>query len=58
MTDVNQGGEKLVIERRTGRDRRIGKLDDKFQHSVSIGFFLDMRKGDRRKRLVDTISLN
>jgi len=42
--------DRFEIERRSGRDRRTGRLDDKFRHSVSVGFFLDMRKGERRSR--------
>ena len=59
---VTQEGEeekKFVIERRTGKDRRTGKLDQKFQHSVSSGFFIDMRKGERRKKgTPDPVSFN
>ena len=51
--------KKFMMDRRSGRERRTGRLDDKFKHSVSIGFFLDMRKNDRRRReLEDQISLN
>jgi len=49
MSDMGDVDKRIVIERRIGIDRRTGKLDDKFQRSVAIGFFLDMRRGDRRK---------
>lgn len=41
--------DKYKIERRQGSDRRNGKLDEKYRYSVEAGFFLDMRRGDRRK---------
>ena len=52
--------DKSSLERRSGTDRRTGKLDEKYQHSVRAGFFLDMRKGSRRKFALDEslISLN
>ena len=59
MTQEGEEKKKFVIERRTNKDRRTGKLDQKFKHSVSTGFFLDMRKGERRKKTEpDLISFN
>ena len=47
------------FERRAGKDRRTGQFDEKYRHSVQAGFFLDMRKGNRRKDIEDNlISLN
>ena len=48
------------LERRLGKDRRNGKLDKKYRYSVDAGFFLDMRRGDRRKSIAEEslISLN
>lgn len=52
--------EEFPVERRTGKDRRTGKLDEKYRYSVQAGFFLDMRRGERRRGLIDDplISLN
>ena len=48
------------IERRRGSDRRDGKLDEKYRYSVEAGFFLDMRRGERRRMLPEDslVSLN
>ena len=48
------------VERREGKDRRDGKLDEKYRYSVEAGFFLDMRRGERRKSIPEEslISLN
>jgi hypothetical protein len=35
--------------RRAGKDRRKGDLDDLFKKAVSSGAFEDRRKSDRRK---------
>ena len=42
------------------RDRRDGKLDDKYRYSVQSGYFIDLRRGQRRKSLSEDpiISLN
>lgn len=52
--------EKARLERRRGSDRRSGKLDEKYRYSVEAGFFLDMRRGERRKTIPEDtlISLN
>ncbi len=57
--DHKEDKKDLNIERRSGKDRRTGKLDEKYKYSVQAGFFLDMRKGDRRKKEEESfISLN
>ena len=51
---------QFQIERRVGKERRDGTLDEKYNYSVQAGFFLDMRRGERRKSLSEDplISLN
>jgi len=52
--------EKHHLERRQSGNRRTGKLDKKYHYSVEAGFFLDMRRGERRKLIPKEtlISLN
>ena len=58
MTD-KKSNERDPIERRRGQERRTGELNDKFQRSITAGFFLDMRKGERRKDSIEEkISFN
>lgn len=47
MTKDMEG--KPTQERRTGKDRRSGRLNELFAHAVAIGFFKDTRKAQRRK---------
>ena len=59
MPEKSEENKMIVNERRTGKDRRTGKLNDKFKYSVEMGFFLDTRKGERRKKSQEqVISLN
>ena len=59
MAQEGEDQKKFVDDRRSGKDRRTGKMDEKFKHAVSIGFFLELRKSDRRKNSdPDLFSLN
>lgn len=58
MSEHNNEVKIIKVERRTGRDRRTGKLDEKFKQSVDAGFFVDMRKGERRKKPENIVSYN
>ena len=59
MPEKSGESKKIVNERRMENDRRTGKLDGKFNYSVEMGFFLDARKSERRKKSQDhIISLN
>jgi len=54
-SEKREENKKIVMDRRNGKERRTGKLADKFKYSVEIGFFLDARKGERRKKSDDHI---
>ena len=60
MENRKEGDKDLNIERRSGKDRRTGELDQKYKYSVQAGFFLDMRKGNRRRNITEEslISMN
>ena len=60
MAEKKKDDGDLSLERRSGSERRTGKLDEKYKYSVQAGFFLDLRKGERRKKIAEenVISLN
>jgi hypothetical protein len=54
MDDLNAAynstsGSEPTPERRAGVDRRVGTHDELFKYAVMAGFFVDMRKNNRRK---------
>ncbi len=48
MTEQSPNTVTAVEERRVKTDRRSHKHDELFQHAVTEGYFLELRKGERR----------
>lgn len=48
MTEQSQDAATAVQERRSRSDRRSHKHDELFTYAVSAGYFLELRKGERR----------
>lgn len=52
MTELIQEGA-VALNRRTGTDRRTHKHDELFRYAVSVNYFVELRKSDRRQPRVE-----
>ncbi len=52
MTELNASTETAAREKRANADRRSHKHDDLFTYAVTAGYFIDLRKGERRQSVV------
>ncbi len=49
MTEQGQSAAVAVQEKRSSSDRRSHKHDELFGYAVGVGYFVDHRKGERRR---------